>query len=419
MNEKIALGFGNNIDYEVVWNSAILEYLITKYGVRVDELDSEGPITSERDLLLSILGFLRSGHGGERTVATSALLETFAARFEKKVTLGGTSVRAATAMEKLGYTAALHLVTINNDVRRLLPQSSPYVCSNSYDSLFPHVIVQFVKGTRVKVGDVDITARHANRIIYHKDDDNIAMKLSPAFADLVTDTKLFLVSGFNAMQDEKLVADRLGVLRKIMKILPKGAVVFYEDAGYYEPNLRPLIFLALAAHDHIVSLNEDELQGHLGKQLNFLHPVQIAKALVVLKKLIPAPALVVHTMYWALAYGVGAASFERALKGGVTMATTRFCYGDDFTAEHYKRVGNLLPQKESGVFAHALEKLLGSEVCCVPVAQVDPPNPTTIGLGDAFVGGFLASMSDTSSEESSSTFLGGSNTPEPLGKSYE
>lgn len=415
MIEKIALGFGNNIDYEIVWNSAVIEHLITMYGVRAEELDSERFIRSERDLLVSILGFLRSGHGGERTVAASALLETFAARFEKKVTLGGTSVRAATAMAKLGYTSALHLVTINDEVRRLLPQNSPYVCSGSHDSLFPHVIVQFVKGTRVKVGDIDVTARCDNRLIYHKDDDNIAMKLSPTFADLVTDAKLVLVSGFNAMQDEKLVADRLDVLTQIMEVLPNGAVVFYEDAGYYEPNFRQPIFRALTAHDHIVSLNEDELQEHLGQQLNFLHPTQIAEALRDLKKLIPAPTLVVHTMYWALAYGVGAASFAHALKGGVTMATTRFCYGDEFTLEHYKSVEDLLPQEESTVFAQALETLLGFEVCCVPVAQVDPPNPITIGLGDAFVGGFLASMSDAVREGGSSVVSAGSSL-EPLDK---
>lgn len=417
MNEKIALGFGNNIDYEIIWDSAVFERLITAYGVQADELDSERFIRSERDLLVSILGFLRSGRGGERTVASSALLETFADRFEKKVTLGGTSVRAATAVAKLGYTSALHLVTINDEVRRLLPQNSPYVCSGAYDSLFPHVIVQFAKGARVKVGDIDVTARHANRLIYHSDDDNIAMKLSPAFADLVTDAKLFLVSGFNAMQDENLVLDRLSVLTQIMAVLPHGAVVFYEDAGYYEPNFRQLIFRALTARDHIVSLNEDEFQEHLGQQLDFLHPPQIAEALINLKKLIPASTLVVHTMYWALAYGVGAARFARALKGGVTMATTRFCYGDAFTLKHYKRVEDLLPQEASKVFAQALKTLLGSEVCCVPVAQVDPPNPTTIGLGDAFVGGFLASMSDT--VQAGASIPLGDNTLEPLGKLKE
>lgn len=394
MNEKIALGFGNNIDYEIVWNSAVFERLVIRYGVRADELDVSPPITSERDLLVSILSFLKSGSGGERVVSSSAMLETFAEKFENKVTLGGTSVRAATAMRKLGYTSALHLVTVNNDVRRLIPKDSPYVCSKPRGSLFPHVIVQFVEGTSVKVGDIDVTARQANRIIYHRDDDNIAMKLNPAFADLITEAELFLVSGFNAMQDEKLLVRRLASLARIMKALPKDAVVFYEDAGYYEPSFRQMIFGLLAGRESIVSLNEDELQEHLHRSLDFLDPRQIAEALADLQKLIPAPYMVVHTMYWALAYGVGAARFSDALRGGVTMATTRFCHGDDFTAENYREVEALSPQQEGEVFAQALKKLLGSNVCCVPVARVDPSNATTIGLGDAFVGGFLAALSE-------------------------
>ena len=33
----------------------------------------------------------------------------------------------------------------------------------------------------------------------------------------------------------------------------------------------------------------------------------------------------------------------KALKGGVTMATTRFRYGDDFTVENYKEIERLPP----------------------------------------------------------------------------
>ena len=45
---------------------------------------------------------------------------------------------------------------------------------------------------------------------------------------------------------------------------------------------------------------------------------------------------------------------------------------------------------EGAQFAAAIGDLLGSKVCVVPVAEVDQSSGTTIGLGDAFVGGFLA-----------------------------
>jgi ADP-dependent phosphofructokinase/glucokinase len=392
MKESIALGFGDNVDYEIVWDSQVIENLILEYDIHHDELDINRVVNNERDLLISILSFLRSGSGGERIVTSSEMLEDFSQHFEKKITLGGTPVRAAIAMRKLGSTSALHLVTLNDHVRKLIPRDSPYVCSNTGDSLHPHLIVQFGKDTRVKASNIDICASQANRIIYHHDDDNITMNLNEDFADLITDARIFLLSGFNAMTSEELLRKRLETLLGILEKLPEDALVYYEDAGYHEPTFRQLIFRTLARKISIVSLNEDELQGYLGRRLDLLNVVQIKEALVDLQKQLSVPVIVVHSRYWALAYGEDVARFSKALKGGATMATTRFCYGDEFTVEHYKKIESLSPNTEGAVFTDALNKLLGKGICCVPVAQVGQLNATTIGLGDAFVGGFLSAL---------------------------
>jgi ADP-dependent phosphofructokinase/glucokinase len=392
MKEKITLGFGDNIDYEIVWDSKVIENLIIQHDIHDDELDINKVVTCGRDLVISILSFLQSGSGGERIVSSSEMLEHFSQQFEKKITLGGTPVRAAIAMRKLGTTSVLHLVTINDHIRRLMPQDSPYVCSNMQDSLHPHLIVQFGKDTCVKAGDIDICTSQANRIIYHHDDDNITMNLNEDFADLITDARVFLISGFNAMTSEALLTRRLESLLSIMETLPKDALVYYEDGGYYEPKFRQVIFRALAGNIHIVSLNEDELQGYLGRRLDLLDVLQIKEALVELQEIIPVPVIVVHSRYWALAYGEDAARFSKALKGGITMATTRFCYGDDFTIEHYKNIERLVANQEGAIFANVLNKLLGDNVWCVPVADVEQSHATTIGLGDAFVGGFLSAL---------------------------
>jgi ADP-dependent phosphofructokinase/glucokinase len=392
MNEKIALGFGDNIDYEIVWNSTVIEALIRRHHIRAAELTTSNPIDSERSLVISLLSFLQAGHGGERHVVSSAIIERFAYNFQKKITLGGTSVRAAIAMRKLGYTAALHLVTTNDDVRRLIPHDSPYVCSSTRDSLHPHLIVQFGKETRVKAGDIDICSQRANRIIYHDDGDNIAVKLNEGFAHLITAAQVLLISGFNAMQNRDLLVDRLASLQRIMAALPPNALVFYEDAGFYNPDFSQLICATLAYRIDIYSLNEDELQGHLGCKLNLLDAVQVAAALTALHRQIPVPIIVVHSMHWALAYGADAARVANALKGGVTMATTRFRYGDEFTVENYQEIEGLPPTAEGAEFAASIQQLLAHNVCCVPVAQVAQSNATTIGLGDAFVGGFLPAL---------------------------
>ena len=394
MGERIALGLGDNVDYELVWNSEVIEDLVVQYAVREEELEAYGAVTCERDLVVSILGFLRSGDGGERVVASSELLERFSARFKTRVTLGGTPVRAAIAMRKLGHTSALHLVTTNDHVRRLIPQDSPYVCSNPHDTLYPHLIVQFTKGTAVRAGNIDIRAPQANRVIYHKNEDYFAMNLDEGFADLLTEASVFLVSGFNAVQSEVLLADRLATLEKIMTSLPEDALVFFEDAGYHEPKFRGMVHRSLARRNYVFSLNAEELQEYLQRKLDLLDAVQVGRALSDLKKLVPRPVIVLHTMHWALAFGEGAAGFAKALKSGATMATTRFCFGDDFTPEDYRRVNGLPPDQEGAAFSDALNELVGAEVFCVPVAEVDQGrgDATTIGLGDAFVGGFLAAQ---------------------------
>lgn len=393
MNQQIALGFGGCIDYEIVWDSQVMAALIHLYGIRRAELDIHRAIQSERDLVVSVLSFVEKGNGGERWVANSTIIEAFAQRFERKITLGGSSVRAAIAMHKLGHTAALHLVTINEHVRRLLPPGCPYLCSNDEDSSHPHLIIQFDQGIQVPFEDSVLCAPRANRLIYHHDIDNIAMKLDPRFATYLADASVLLISGFNAMQEEKLLRERLATLRKMMEHLRHNATVFYEDAGFYNPAFHQLIHTTLAGRITIFSLNEDELEGHIGRKLDILDPAQIADALPELQRQLPMiPVFVIHTMTWALAYGNAPQCFAPALRGGITMATTRFCYGDTFTATDHQLTETLPPHPQGAAFAVAIEQLLGQQVCCVPVPLVKQTGGTTIGLGDAFVGGFLPAL---------------------------
>ncbi len=394
MSERIALGFCNNVDYEIVWNREVVEELVLCYGIRADELRIRGAVESERDLLVSILGFISTGEGGEQFVSDSAIIEGFAARFEKAVTLGGTSARAAIAMRKLGYTSALHLITLNDHARRLVPADSPYVCSNAKDSMYPHLIVQFGAGDRVRADEIDILARQPNRLIYHCNADRIAMRIDPDFADLIEEAQVLLVSGFNAMQDKRLLSERLESVVRLIERLPDGASVYFEDGGYFDPSFRRLIYRALSPRLSVYSMNEDELQDHLGRPLALGDAAEVRAAVTELQRRIPARAIVVHTRHWALACGEGARHYATALKAGVTMATTRFRFGDDFTLEQYREIENAAPRDQFAAFAKAINSAGADNLFCVPVAEVDQQNATTIGLGDAFVGGFLPALLD-------------------------
>ena len=111
MGEQIVLGLGNNIDYEIVWDSQVLERLIIEFNIRDSEICTDIRILSIRNLVVSILGFLKSESGGEHFVTSLEIILDFASHFQKKITMGGTSLRAAIAMRKIGYNSALHLVT--------------------------------------------------------------------------------------------------------------------------------------------------------------------------------------------------------------------------------------------------------------------------------------------------------------------
>jgi len=394
MKEKIILGLGNNIDCEVRWDSKVLEDLIVRFGICDAELHTEQIIKTQRDLIVSVLGFLKSGTGGERFVASSDIIEEFAGHFQCAYTLGGTSARAAIAMRRLGYTSALHLVTLNDHVRRLLPPDCPYVCSAREEGLYPHLIMQFHRGTRVEAGDIHIRAARSNRIIYNNDRDNMLMELDEGLAELSAGAKVFLISGFNAVQDEALLEDRMETLRGILEKLPKDAFVFYEDGCFHEARLSARVRDALMGHIHIYSLNEDELQGYLGRRVDLLSGAEMKKALEDIHRLIPVPTLVVHTRYWALAFGEQAARYGQALKSGITMASTRFVCGDSFTSQDYYATEKYPVEKEGEAFAAELGGLLGDRVCCLASVQLDERNATTVGLGDAFVGGFLPALSE-------------------------
>lgn len=391
MSERV-LGLGGTVDYEIAWNSAVIEDLADLYDVRAHELDARIPVVDERSLIVTLLAFLRDGVGGERFVASSDIVEAFAARFETRITLGGTPVRAAIAMRSLGVTSLVHLVSIDDHVRRLLPEGVEYVCSASADSTDPHLIVQFAAGATVRLGDLDIVAPHPNRIIYTNDPPNRELVLSEALATKLQAARVFLVSGFNTIQDAAVLDERVGQIRRHLAELPAGAVAIYEDAGYHEPAFSHRVRDALVDAVDVYSLNEDELFAYLGRTVDLLDAEAVAAALHEAAALIPASCLVIHTKYWSLALGDHASEFAAALRGGIVMASTRYLVGDGHTADDYARTATL-PEKPEGAFvAAALEARFGGRLVCCAALVLETDRPSTIGLGDTFIGGFIAAL---------------------------
>jgi ADP-dependent phosphofructokinase/glucokinase len=382
---RVVLGLGNCVDYELKLTAEVMEQLVVDHGISAGELTSPATVTDERDLVISILSYIARGGGGEHFVASADALSTFAGRFPYRTTLGGTSVRAGIVMDRLGVPSTLHLVTVNDTVRRLLPASSVYVSSAVADTFYPHLIVQYDKD--IHIGSLGITAPFANRLIYVNDPANESMALTDELGTLLSRAEVFLVSNFNAMRDKDLLDQRLAALRAHMRQLPPDAVTYFEDAAYHEPAFRRRVREALLDEIDVYGLNEDEMQSYLERPVDLLSVREVADALTELHELNPAPTLVLHTKYWAVALGEDHAA---ALDNGIVMAATRYCHGDDFTDGDVDRLRRRPRSPASVAFAAALRAEMGDPVRCVPGFELDVENPTTVGLGDTFVGGFLA-----------------------------
>jgi ADP-dependent phosphofructokinase/glucokinase len=393
MGPHVALGLGGCVDYELKLSSPTLEQLVGRYRIRDAELTSSITVTSERDLVVSILGHIREGGGGEHFVASSAALQTFADRFPTRMALGGTSVRAAIAMSKLGVPSTLHLVSLNDFVRGLLPVDCDYINSGSQDTLYPHLIVEYDRNVSVRVGDIDIRGRFPNRLIYVNDPANEALELSEELGSLLRDARIFLISGFNAIRDQGVLDQRLSSLRRHMRHLPSDSLVYYEDAVFHEPAFSQRVRDALIDMIDVYGLNEDEMQSYLGRAVDLLSVTDVEHALTSLRALIPAPTLVVHTKYWSAAIGEGAGAYAGPVNEGMVIASTRYCCGDEYTEQHHELMRDRPRRTEARDFAAALERRMGTVVRCLPGFDLDVAEPTTIGLGDTFVGGFLAAVS--------------------------
>ncbi len=392
---RVLLGLGGCVDYELKLTADVLQQLVADYGIVAAELTSPATVTSERDLVVSILGYLARGGGGEHFVASAPALETFAGRFPHRVALGGTSVRAGILMSRLGIPSTLHLVSVNDTVRTLLPAGGDYFSSSVEDTYHPHLIVQYDQGLRIRAGDLDLTAPYPNRLIYVNDPANSDLLLSGDLGDRLSTADVFLISGFNAMRSATQLAHRLTELRTHMRRLPTGAVTYFEDAAYHEPAFSRQVRDTLLDAIDVYGLNEDELQSYLGHPVDLLSPAEVAAALTEVRALIPVPTLVLHTKYWAVTLGSAASRYADALDTGTVMAAVRYCHGDDFTDSDIARLRRQPRRPESVTFAAALHTRMGDTVHCVPGFALDVRNPTTVGLGDTFVGGFLAALART------------------------
>lgn len=389
---RFVLGFGGAIDHEIEWDDELIGRLARDHAIRLADCDPDQPIVDERSLIGVILGHALARRGGERFVKAPDIIAQFSARHRRTVTIGGTCVRAGLIMRTLGVRSTVLLVAIDETFRALFPADCDYLVSDDEAPLVPHLIVQLPAHGCIPVLDGEVTIENANRLIFVNDPPQLAMQPSPDLPAALTHADVFLISGFNAMWDADLLRRRVATVADAAESLGPGAMVMFEDAGYHSDAV------SRAAHELIIpladvfSMNEDEMQAHLARDVDLLDPALVAQALEDLHRIFPGPTLVIHTRHWALASGPRAAELESALAGGIQAATARFLHGDHVTPEDVAAIAQETVPEDHRAVAQSVEATNPAQVRCVPAYVVHTTNPTTIGLGDCFVGGFLAAL---------------------------
>ena len=395
MEYYIAAGFQNTVDFELEWDQQRLETLIRQHGICCEEIDAVSPIESQRDLLRTLLYHMAHNTGSECLASSSQITRGFAQHFNYQITLGGTAVRAAMALEKIRYRSVIHACSLNKHFCRLIPRQVHWVSSvpDEGEDFHPHVILQYPANAHIKVGDIDLTTQRPNRVIFAHDPPSVALHITEAFGDEVCHAPVFLAASFNIIKEEAVLRQRLKTAIQIINRMPQQRGVVMEDACFENPKMQQIVAQTLAPYLNVFSMNEDELQDRLGRRIDVRNTDQVARAIQEVYVQLNMPTIVCHSAYWALAYGQPVKGMRQALEAGVCMAATRFRMGDSYQRSDYQQTMAMPPREWAREFAARLEAMLGQELICVPGKDLDHiAQPVTIGLGDAFIGGMLPSF---------------------------
>ncbi|WP_022867165.1 ADP-dependent glucokinase/phosphofructokinase [Schaalia vaccimaxillae] len=390
---RIVLGLGGTVDHEVVWNLTQVQALATQMEITMDEIeDDPTPVaTDARAALVYLLQMMHRGRGGECHVRSIDSLSELDRHFDSRTTLGGTCVRAAVAMDRIGIGSTVHLVSINDDVRNLLPAAVAWICSADRDSCEPHVIFQFPADEDVRIIGGVVHSSRPNRVILVHDTPNELMRLSPDLGPALARADAVMISGFNTMKSPDLLRERLDTLRRMIESVAAGTPIVYEDAGFHDEAMRDIVLDKICDLIDIHSLNEDEAAAYVQRSFDPKDGAEIARVMEELKTRLMANKILLHTSHYAAVFGEGAERFANAAVTGCLMASTRYAHGDSMTRKDFEEM-RTTPRDPIGTHLAEDPDIVRHGIHIVPSYDVYAPSPTTIGLGDSFIGGLMAAL---------------------------
>ncbi|MDC7287252.1 hypothetical protein NXH76_05525 [Blautia schinkii] len=398
MGEKIAMGFHATVDYELEWDAEKFINLVSDHQIKANELNADIQPDSERNMLRIALVHMKEGSGAEFTPETNELCVNFAKHFVYRQTLGGTALRAALAIGRLGYGTELSICCFNRLVRQGIPFNVHYFSNigQGREEIYPHVVLTYPSGARIKANDIDFVTPRENRILFSNDEEAKAMAVSQEFLPRMRDAKVFLLGCFSEVLDFHVLKQRMAETRELLNKRNPDTLLVMEDGCYIQKSFRNYVHKELMkCKPDILSMNEDELQEYVGKRFDILDADLVLDALEQCQTRIGVPLLVVHSSKWALAYGTDAGKVKQALETGICVSSMHFCYGNACDREELRRVSAMDVKREGEAFCKKIKELAGTRVCAVLTKDLSGVrNPTVVGLGDCFAAGLVLGLTE-------------------------
>ena len=410
-NKKCVFGYTSNLDVLIDWDTNYFNNLMQNYLQEKPYYQDGEKISDMTDLMRVIAFFLQNHIGGEIEIIDSSVCQEILHASSYEFSLGGTAAQGSMAMSNMNFPSVLHLLDSSKEVLNFFKDSLVYTveedklinveASSTKSESLMHFIIQSQTGNMININAENIHIKHSNRIILDYDEKQRYLPLSKEFLKYVEENaekfSSYVVSGFNGIRNEEILADILTVLNEHFEKVKQNnsEIIFYlESAHYFSSQIKQIVLKRLSGKIDIWGMNEEEMQS-LFKEHSLIRGDDletILRNLCQIKELYQLRSLIVHSKDYAIYLGQPNDNIEKALVIGNAMSTYRASSGKYCNPEQIVEVLNLPFSKTGLALATQLDKNKANlkqediQITFLPTKYIEKPL-CTIGLGDTFTAG--------------------------------
>ena len=422
---RLALGFTNSVDRIVTLDGAHLAALAADLAGPdpLAPLPNPDHAATPGDFVRSLLYYIRTGRGSEVWLDSPDLGAWIAATFQGRAQVGGTGVRAANTLARLGFPSLLHVTSlgpeqaslIDDSGRILIPTANGLVTPGNAirpdDPIREHFIFEFQAGLTVPLASGPLVAPEANRVIVSRHPGNLDHPIDHHFVAAVADPEAripwVLVSGFSQVDGVAMararISETLAAIRQWRR-KPDPPRVHLELGAMPDPETFAIVRDYLVPAVDSLGLNEDELTATL--TLAGQPPPDGFAAMIAgldqLQRRHDVPRLGLHTRHCCITITEGDPLAEQSAQLYASAVAASFARLADFPTptdlEETVATGTVsttglgliasLADLDIAQVAPGIARLSDRWLVVAPTLAISHP-AATIGLGDSFTGGLL------------------------------